>query len=124
MAKRKGVSYEEKMMSALNCVPFPLEDKRHNLFIYFINDRARSNETRFEHIIDISHELVPKDIMRIPKYIKKAKMKKDKERTKTFNLYIPRNNYSGEYIKISVQIEPSKPNKAIVKTIFITDEIK
>ena len=124
MAKKKGLSYEEKMSSVLKKLPNPIEDKRHHISIYFIDNRARSNETRFEHIIDISHELHPSDLKRIPKSIKKALFKKDKERTETYNLYIKRTNYSDEYIKISLKIEPTKPQIAIVKTIFITKNIK
>ena len=124
MAKRKGLSYEEKMNSVLKDLPNPIEDKRHNIYIYFVDDKARSNETRFEHIIDTSHELLPSDLKRIPKCIKKALFKKDKERTDTFNLYIKRNNYGDEYIKLSLKIEPNKPKVAIVKTIFITKTVK
>ena len=41
MAKRKGLSYEEKLINALRKLPSPLEDKRHNLKIYFDDDRVR-----------------------------------------------------------------------------------
>ena len=124
MAKKKGLSYEQKLINALKKLPNPLEDKNHNIKIYFIDNRARSNQSRFEHIIASRHGLLPKDLERIPRYIKTCIFKKDLERTDTYNIYIRRNNYNDEYIKISVKIEPEKPNEAIVKTIFITTNIK
>ena len=92
MAKRKGLSYEEKLINSLKKLPNPLEDKRHNLKIYFNDDRARSNQSRFEHIIDDRHGLLASDIERIPRYIKQSKLKKDSERKNTFNLFIKRNS--------------------------------
>ena len=124
MAKRKGLSYEEKLINALRKLPSPLEDKRHNLKIYFDDDRARSNESRFEHIVNQRHGLRPCDIERISRYIKSCVFKKDLERVGTFNIYIKRNSVSKEYIKISVKIEPDEPDVALVKTIFITSVIK
>ena len=60
------------MFEALKSLPNPIEDKRHNIDIYFNDDRARSNESRFEHVIEKRHELLPSDIKRIPNNIKKA----------------------------------------------------
>ena len=124
MAKKKGLSYEEKMINALRKLPTPLEDKRHNLKIFFDDNRARSNESIFEHIVKQRHELQPSDIKRIPRYIKSSIFRKDSERSETYNIYIKRNNYNKEYIKISVQIKDNQPNIAIVKTIFITKILK
>lgn len=72
MAKKKGLSYEEKMLNALEKLPNPIIDKKHNLRIYIIDDRVRSNQSRFEHIIESRHGLRPSDIERIPRYIKKC----------------------------------------------------
>ena len=124
MAKRKGISYEQKLLDALNKLPNPLEDKRHNLKIYFVDDRARSNRSRFDHIVEMRHGLLVSDIERIPRYIKSCIFKKDTERTETYNIYVRRNSYNNEYIKISVKINPLTPEKAVVKTIFITTVIK
>lgn len=124
MTKKKSLTYEEKMMKALTALPVPLQDKRHNVFIYLVDDMARSNETRFEHIINKRHELIPNDIKRIPRIIKNAIFKIDKERKDTYNYYLLRNRNTNEYIKISVKIEPENPSKAIVKTIYITKAIK
>ena len=124
MAKRKGLSYEEKLLKALKDLPTPIEDKRHGIIIVFENNRARSNQCRFDHIILSRHELQPRDIKRIPQHIKTCIFKKDLERANTFSIYIKRNNYGDEYIKISVRINPDKPNIAIVKTMFITKVLK
>lgn len=124
MAKTKGLSYEEKLIKALKELPCPLEDKRHNLKIYFDDNKARSNQSRFEHIVMRRHELLPSDIKRIPRYIKYCIFKRDPERTDTYNIYIKRNSYSDEYIKISVTINQREPSFALVKTIFITKVLK
>ena len=124
MAKRKSLSYEEKMINALRNLPCPLDDKRHNLKIYFDDNRARSNKSRFEHITNKRHKLKPSDIKRIPTHIKNCIFKKDLERSCTYNIYIKRNSYSEEYIKISVLINLNEPNIAIVKTVFITKVLK
>ena len=124
MAKRKGLSYEQKLINALKKLPNPLEDKKHNIMIYFNDNRARSNQSRFEHIVGARHGLKPSDIGKIPRHIKKCIFKKDLERTDTYNIYIKRNNYNDEYIKISVRIEQKSPKDAFVKTIYITENVK
>lgn len=124
MSKKKKLSYEEKMLEALKSLPNPIEDKRHNIDIYFNDDRARSNESRFEHVIEKRHELLPSDIKRIPNNIKKAIFKIDKERKDSYNYYIRRNRNGDEFIKISVRINPETPKTAIVKTIFVTKNLK
>ena len=124
MTKKKHLSYEEKIINALNEIPNPLEDKKHRILIYFINNRARSNETRFEHISLKRHILVVSDIKRIKEHINQSILKKDPERKDTYNIYIKRNNYSKEYIKISLELNFKKSNKATVKTIFIANNKK
>ena len=124
MAKKKDLTYEEKMLDALTMLPNPLEDKKHRIHICFANNHARSNETRFEHISSYRHDLYPSDIRRIARHINKSIMKQDAERTDTYNLYIKRNNYGKEYIKISLEIDFRKSNTGIVKTIFITRNMK
>ena len=124
MAKRKGLTYEQKLIDALEKLPNPLIDKRHNLKIYFIDNRARSNQSRFEHIVNQRHGLRPSDLERVARYIKKCIFKKDIERAETYNIYIRRKNYIEEYIKICVRIDPAKPEIAFVKTIYITRVVK
>lgn len=124
MTKRKGLSNEEKLINALKKIPNPLEDKKHRICICFVNNRARSNESRFEHISMMRHDLRASDIEKISRHINTSIMKKDLERKETFNLYIKRNNYGNEYIKISLELDFAKSNKAVVKTIFITTNMK
>ena len=92
--------------------------------IYFIDNRARSNQSRFEHIISARHGLKPSDFEKIPKRIKRCIFKKEVGRNNTYNIYIKRFSYKDEYIKISVEIKPDKPKEATVKTIFITTNVK
>lgn len=124
MTKRNGLTYEQKIINALEKLPSPIEDKRHGIVIIFENDRARSNQSRFEHIATSRHGLKPSDIKRIPRHIKSCIFKKDMERTNTYNIYIKRNNYDNAYIKISVEISVGEPRVAVVKTIFITKTLK
>lgn len=113
------------MVQELKKLPNPIEDKRHNLYIYFDNNQARSNQTRFQHLFTIRHMLKVNDIRRIKNGIKTCIFRKDLERTDTYNIYIKRFSYSdSEYIKISLQIDPRKPRIANVKTMFITKTIK
>lgn len=124
MAKRKGLSYEQKMLNALKKLPSPLIDNKHRLKIHFIDDRARSNQGRFDHIIVFRHGLTQSNIERIIEKINNSILKKDPERTDTYNLYIKRNNVGNKYIKMSLYIDFNKSNDAFVKTIFITTNLK
>ena len=124
MARKKKLTYEQRMLAELQKLLNPLYDKKHRILIYFDNDRARSNQDRFEHIFDSKHELLPSDIKRIVKGIKTSFLKQDKERKDTHNLYILRNVYKKEYIKIAIKIDFKKSNIGKVKTIFITKNFK
>lgn len=119
MTKKKGPSYEIKMLSALKALPNPLDDQRHGLLLYFVDNRARSNETRFEHIFKSSHGLVPNDIKHIPEGIKKSKLRKDKLRKWTYEYSFERKGPKKEYVKICIQLDKNDAHIAIVKTIFI-----
>ena len=124
MANKKGMSHQQKVLNALKALPEVIEDKKHRIKIKFEDDQARSNESRFEHISLYRHELKVNDIKRIPKKINESELKKDDERTKTYSIYIKRNNYNNEFIKLSVTLDFTKSNEAKVKTIFITKNIK
>ena len=102
MARKKSLTHEEKIIKALNTLPDVLEDNKHRIKIKFINDQARSNETRFEHISLARHQLTPNDIKRIQKEISNSELRIDDARTKTYSIYIKRNNFNDEYIKISI----------------------
>ena len=124
MSKKKGLTHEQRLIKALEQLPNPIEDKRHGVLIRFENDWARSNERRFEHIALSRHGLTINDITRIPRYIKTAVLRKDIERKETFNLFVKRNSYNEEYIKISLTIKESNSHEAIVKTIYIVRNLK
>ena len=124
MAKKKGISREQKLINALNALPETIDDVKHRIKVKFVNDQARSNESRFEHISLNRHELTVNDIKRIPKQISNSELKKDEERTKTYSIYIKRNNYNNEYIKLSVTLDFNVSNEATVKTVYITKNIK
>lgn len=85
MKKRKNLSYEQKLIGALKKLPNPLEDKKHNILIFIDDSRARSNQSRFEHIVDPKHKLLVSDIERIARCINASKLKTDRNRKDTFN---------------------------------------
>ena len=124
MTKKKTLTKEELIIKALRELPVPLKDNKHRIVIFFNDDRARSNETRFDHIALERHKLHPRDIKRIAQKINESTIEKDKERKDTYNLYIRRNNYGEEYIKISLSLNFDKSNETTVKTIFITKNKK
>ena len=124
MAKKNGLSYETKMTNALKNLPNPLEDLRHNLLLYFIDNRARSNETRYEHIIKSSHGLLPKDIKYIPEGIRKAKLRKDKLRKWTYEYIFERKGNKKEFIRICIRLDKNDMYIATVKTIFVSKNDK
>ena len=116
--------YEEKLINALKQLPNPIVDNKHRIKIRFENDRARSNQSRFTHIVVKRHKLKVSDIKRIAEKVNKSILKKDKERKDTYNLYIKRNNISEDYIKISMEIKFKESNDAFVRTIYITENDK
>ncbi len=124
MARKKSLTREEKIIKALNTLPDVLEDNKHRIKIKFINDQARSNETRFEHISLARHQLTPNDIKRIQKEISNSELRIDDTRTKTYSIYIKRNNFNDEYIKLSITLNFKISNVAKVKTVYITKVIK
>ncbi len=119
MTKKKELTHEEKIEKALSELPFPIIDNKHRIKIYCLNDKARSNQTRFEHIGVEFHELNVRDIERIPKQINNSDLKMDKSKKDTFNLYIKRNSYNNEYIKVGLELNFQISNEAKVRTIFI-----
>ena len=120
MTKKNRITYEEKMISILDQLPYPIVDKKHGIKIYFKNKRARSNQSRYEHIVKSRHGLKPNDLERIPRFINQSTLRKDRERKDTFNIYIRRNSYNNEYIKISIECKDNNTKEGIVKTVFIT----
>ena len=123
--KRKPIIYNpQPIIDAVNRLPNPLIDKKHNLSIY-IEGRARSNQTRVEHIAEYGHDLKVRDIELIPEGIKKYfDYKKDPVYKDTFNYYIKRGGEDRGLIKVSIQIDKNDKKRAWVKTIFIAYIIK
>lgn len=124
MGKKKKLTYEEKLEKALKSLPFPIHDKKHRIDIYCVNDQARSNQTRFEHILQERHNLVLSDIYNISRRINESDLAKDEIRKGTYNLFIKRNKALGGYIQISLNLDYKKSNKAKIKTIFVTYKYK
>ena len=123
--KRRQTNYDPKIIEELKKLPNPIHDKKHNWHIYFMNDRARSNQTRFEHISRFFHELTAADIKSIPEALGTiAKLKMEKGRKNTFNYYFRRKSGKKEYIKIAVRILDSRQRSGAVKTIVVTKTIK
>ena len=123
--KRRQTNYDPKIIEELKKLPNPIHDKKHNWHIYFMNDRARSNQTRFEHISRLVHELTAKDIKSIREELaNSAILKKEKGRRDTFNYYIPRKGNKRQYVKVSIRIVDWKERMAEVKTIVATNKLK
>ena len=125
MTKRPPKFYDpSNLIDAIKKWPMPLEDKKHGYFIY-LEERARSNESRIDHIIEYGHDLKVRDIKLVPQGIKKYfAYKKDKVYKNTYNYYIKRGGHDKGLIKVSIQIDPRNSNYAWIKTIFITYVIK
>ena len=125
MSKKKPVNHSQNLVEALNKLPVPIYDERHDLNVYLDDDKARSNQSRFEHISNTRHNLTVKDIESIPEGIRKeSKLKKDPFKKSTFNYYFPRKSNKKEFIKISVLVDKLDKKKVSIKTIFIAKQMK
>ena len=90
-----------------------------------VEGRARSNQTRVEHIIEYSHDLKARDLKLIPKGIKNYfDYRKDPTYKNTYNYYIKRGGLDKGLIKVSIRISDNDPSHAWIKTIFIAYRIK
>ena len=125
MAKRKRENINISILEALKKLPFPIVDKKHGLTIYLDDERARSNQTRLEHIAQAHHLLTVKDIEFIPEgIIRQSKLKKDKKRKDTFNYYFKSKGCDECFVKVSIMVNPEKRNTGKIKTIYITKTVK
>ncbi len=123
--KRNDKIYDLKLIEALKKLPSQIEDKRHGFVIEIKDDRARSNETRFEHIAKKNHELKVRDIEAIPEgIIRYIKYVKSEEIENTFCYYIKRKGEDRGFIQVVILIDEDNPKKARIKTIFIAHRIK
>ena len=112
------------LIEAIEKWPNPMYDKKHGYYIY-VEGRARSNQTRIEHIVEYGHDLKARDLELIPNGIKNYfEYKKDPVYKDTFNYYIKRGGEDKGLIKVSIQIDGKERKRAWVKTIFITYRIK
>lgn len=69
MSKRKPRIYNPiHLVEAIEKWPNPIYDKKHGYYIY-IEGRARSNQTRTEHIIEYGHDLKASDLKPVPEGI-------------------------------------------------------
>lgn len=125
MAKRKPRNINPiNLIKAIEKWPKPMFDKRHGYCIY-IEGRARSNQTRIEHVIEYSHDLKVRDLDLVPEGIKQYfDYKKDPTYKNTYNYYIKRGGQDKGFIKVSIRIRDNDPQRAWIKTIFITYKIK
>lgn len=123
--RRKPKIYNpDDLIAVVNSLPNPMIDCKHNLSI-FIEGKARSNQTRVEHIVEYSHDLKVRDIQAIPRGIKEYfAYKKDPTYKNTYNYYIIRKGKDKGFIKVSIRIDDNNPNRAWVKTIYVTYRIK
>ena len=125
MTKRKPRIYNPAhLIEAISKWPNPMIDKRHGYCIY-VEGRARSNQTREEHIIEYGHDLKARDLQLVPNGINNYfEYKKDPIYKDTYNYYIIRKGLDKGFIKVSIQIDKKDKKRAWVKTIFITYKIK
>lgn len=99
-------------------------DKKHGYYIY-LEGRARSNQSRLEHIIEYGHDLKARDLRLVPKgIIEYRDYKKDPVYKNTYNYYIKRSGKDKGFIKVSIRINDYDNKRAWIKTIFITYKIK
>ena len=121
MSKKKSVNYSQNLIHALNKLPSPIYDERHDVTVYLDDNKARSNQSRFQHIARNFHELKVKDIESIPLGItKQSVLKKDKKRKDTYNYYYLRKSDKRKFIKISILITDYEKRIGTVKSLFVT----
>ena len=125
MAKRKSKLHNTaNLIKVIKEWPNPMYDKRHGYYIY-VEGRARSNQTREEHIVERGHNLKARDLKLVPEGINNYfAYKKDPVYKNTFNYYIARKGKDKGFVKVSVRISDNDPKHAWIKTIFIAYKIK
>ena len=76
------------LIEAIEKWPNPMYDKKHGYYLY-VEERARSNQTRIEHIVKYGHDLKARDLELVPNGINDYfEYKKDPIYKDTFNYYI------------------------------------
>ncbi len=125
MSRKKPHVYDPtNLIAAIKKWPNPMFDKKHGYYLY-LEDKARSNQSRTEHIVKFGHDLKVRDIELVPDGINNYfQYKKDPVYKNTFNYYIKRGGQDKGLIKVSIQIDHLDTSYAWIKTIFITYNIK
>lgn len=99
-------------------------DKRHGYYIH-VQEKARSNQTRIEHIVKASHDLQTRDLDLVPQGINNYFLyKKDPVYKNTYNYYLRRKGNKKGFVKVSIRISDHDPEYAWIKTIYVTYKIK
>ena len=111
------------LIQAISKLDLPLYDKKHNLYLH-IEGRARSNQTRVDHIVEFGHNLKVRDIETINDLNNYSFFKKDSSYKHTVNYYFKRQGRDKGMIKIAARVSEINPTKAWIKTIYITYRIK
>lgn len=125
MAKKANEKYDIKLIEALKKLPPLIEDKRHGFIIQIRDDKARSNETRFQHIAKKMHELKVRDIESIPEGIKNyVKFTVSKELKDTYYYFINRKGKDKGFIQLAIKLKEGEKKVYYVKTIFISYRLK
>ena len=125
MSKKKPQIYDPtNLLSAIEKWPNPMFDKQHGYYLY-VEGRARSNQTRKEHIVEYGHDLKVRDLELIPDGITNYfEYKKDPTYKNTYNYYLKRKGEDKGFVKVSIRISDNDPTYAWIKTVFITYKIK
>ncbi len=125
MSKKKPRTYDPShLIEAIKKWPNPMHDKKHGYYLY-LEERARSNQTRIEHIVKPSHDLKVRDLELVPEGISNYfEYKKDPVYKDTYNYYITRKGKDKGFVKVSIQIDSRKREYAWIKTIFIAYLVK
>ena len=125
MTRRKPPIYDPTLLiEAIKKWPNPMFDKKHDFYIY-VEGKARSNQSRIEHIVEYSHDLKVRDLELVPDGIKNYfAYKKDPVYKDTFNYYLYRKGNDKGFIKVSIQIDSHDHKRAWIKTVFITYVVK
>lgn len=126
MTRRKPRYYNpEHLIEEIKKWPNPMHDKKHGYDLYLTDDRARSNESRIDHIVEYGHDLKVRDLRLVPNGIKNYfDYRKDPIYKDTFNYYLRRGGKDRGFIKVSIQIDGNDSKKAWIKTIYITYNVK
>ena len=125
MSKRKPRIYDPtNLVNAIEEWNVPIYDKKHGYYIH-LEERARSNQTRVQHIVRYGHDLKVRDLKLVPNGINNyLDYRKDPVYKNTFNYYIKRGGNDRGFIKLSIRISDYDSKYAWIKTVFVTYKIK